>query len=131
MDFYFKLLASVIFSAICSLVLSKGGKDYGLLLTLAVTSMLMISVIQYLQPVITFLRHLTEIGQLKSELLGLLLKVCGIGLISQIAGMVCADAGNQTLTKALEILTTVTILWVSLPILEELLTLFEDIMGAL
>ena len=130
MSLFIKITAGVLLTAILSLVLSKQGKDFSLLLTLMVGCMVVIASVGFLQPVVSFLTRLAEAGQLRDDFLNLLLKIVGIGLLSQIAGMVCTDAGNQSLNKVLQLVTTAVILWVCIPLFEQLLSLFESVLGA-
>lgn len=129
MDIFLKVTAGILITAILSLVLSRNGTDMGLLLTICVCSMVIFAAFSYLEPVFAFAQRLIQIGQLSSELLNILLKVVGIGLISQIAGLICTDAGNQSLGKALQIVTTAIILCISIPLLEEILSLLETVLG--
>ena len=129
MDVYLKVTAGILITAILSLVLSKRAADISLLLTIAVCCMVMLAASAYIKPILTFANRLVQVGQLDHEMLSVLHKVVGIGLISQIAGFVCADAGNQTLGKALQIITTAVILCVSVPLMEEILLLIEAVLG--
>ena len=131
MNIYFKLLVGGLITAILTVVLTKQCKDYALLLTLAMCIMVLLSIVAYLQPLISFFNRLTEVGNLNVELLHLLLKITGIGFISQIASMVCADAGSKSLSKALQLLTSAVILWLTLPILEQMLSLIETVLEAI
>ena len=129
MDVFLKVAAGALITAILGLVLSKERKDYALLLSLAVCCMIMATAASLFDPILQLLDRIKEIGTLDYTLFHLLLRVTGIGLLSQIAGMICADAENQTLTKALEIITTVVILWLMIPLVEEVLTIVESILG--
>ena len=129
MEDYLKLTAAVLIAAIIGLILRKHSGDISLLLTVAVCCMVVTLGVHYLQPVLTFARSLIAVGNLDYELLNVLLKVVGIGLLSQIATLICTDAGNQTLGKALQIMTTAVILCVSVPILEQMLSLIQEILG--
>lgn len=131
MDIFLKLSAGALIAAIVSVVLAKEGKDYALILSICVCTMVLVSAATYLQTIVAFLERLTNIGGLNSELLRILLKVVGIGFVSQIAGIVCVDAGNQSLDKALKILSTSVIIWLSIPLLEELLSLIETVLEAI
>ena len=131
MDIYLKVTASILIAAIMTLVLSKQSKDISLLLTIAVSCLVLVAAFSYLHPVLDFAYRIIELGEANSELFDIILKSVGIGLISQIAGLVCVDAGNQSLAKALQIMTIVVILCLSVPILEQMLLLLETIMGEL
>ena len=131
MDIYLKVTAGILITAILSLVLSKHGADRSLLLTICVCSMVVLAASAYIRPILVFADRLAQVGQLNHEMLNVLQKVVGIGLVSQIAGFICTDAGNQTLGKALQIITTAVILCVSVPLLEEILSLVEAVLGEL
>lgn len=129
MDIYLKVTAGVLMTAILCLVLGKQSADLSMLLTMAVCCMVMAAALSYFSPVLEFARRLIEIGNLDHGLLDVLLKTVGIGLVSQIAGMVCADAGKQSLSKTLQILTTAVILCIAVPVLEQMLSLIEAVLG--
>lgn len=128
---FFQAAAGVLLAAILGLALSGHGKELGILLTLAVSVMVMIAAIRFLEPVMDFLQRLEELGQLDGELIRVLLKIAGIGLTSEIVGMVCTDAGNASLGKALQMLSAAVILWLSLPVFNALLELIRDVLGGI
>lgn len=131
MDIILKNSAGVLIAAILWIILSKQSKDYALLLTLSVCAMVMLTSVSYFQDLIAFLQRLAEIAHLKQGVLKILLKVLGIGLITQVTDMICQDAGNQSLGKTLRFLSTAVILWTTLPLLEELLTMLENLLGGI
>lgn len=130
MDIFLKATACVLVAVLLCLVLSSQGKNYTLLLSLAVCAMVFTAAGVYLQPIVSFFSRLVQLGQLNTDLLSLLLKISGIGLISQIACVVCADAGNKALEKTLQMLSAVTILWIAIPLLEEMLQMMESLLEA-
>jgi stage III sporulation protein AD len=69
--------------------------------------------------------------KLNTDLLAVILKTVGIGLIGELAGLICSDAGNAALEKSIQILTTAVILWLSIPLFESLLDLVQAILGEL
>ena len=129
MNVFIKVIAGVLIALILGIVLEKPGKDLALLLTLTACAMVLIAAVNYLQPVMDFVQRLQVIGKLDSEILESLTKVVGIGLIAEITGLICTDAGNGALGKTLQVLAAVVILWLSIPILNQLLSLIETILG--
>ena len=130
MTLFLKITAGILLTAILSMVLSGQAKDFSLLLSLAVGCVVVITSVGFLQPVIQFAMQIVEVGQLDNELFVVMLKVAGIGFLSQIAGMVCIDAGNQSMCKVLQLITVAVMLWISLPLLEQVLSLMETILEA-
>ncbi len=128
-ELFWKGAAGTLIAAVLGLTLAKQGKDVALLLSVLAGCMVLTAAMTYLAPVMDFFRRLQQAAQLDEALLGVLLKAVGISLVAQIAGLVCSDAGNAALGKALQILAAAAVLWISLPLLEELLGLIEKILG--
>ena len=130
MDIFLKASAVVLISIVLGLILSKQNKDISLLLTITVCCAVAMAAISYLHPIIDFFRTLKGIGKLDSQLFGILLKAVGIGLLSEIAVLICSDFGNNALGKTLQMLSTVVILWISLPLFNNLIELIQRILEA-
>lgn len=128
MDGMIKAAAVALIAAILGIILQRQGKEYTLLLVLAVGAMGACLALSYLKPVLSFLERLQVLGNLDSEMLKILLKAVGIGLIGEITAAICADSGNSSLGKMLQLLSAAVILWLSLPILEQVMELIEDIL---
>lgn len=123
--------AVALLAVILGLTLDRQGRDIGLLLTMMACTMLLIAAVICLQPVVDFLRQLYALGELNGEIVGLLFKIAGIGLLTEIISLICTDAGRVSLGKALQILSGGLILWLSIPIFTLLLELIQDILGEL
>ena len=121
--------AGVLLCVIFVLALGKDGKQTALLLVLGVCAMVGVLALGYLEPVVSMIRRLGLLGNVNQEMLAILLKSVGIGLIGEVAGLICADSGNASLGKAIQILSAALILRLSLPLLEELLDLLERVLG--
>lgn len=131
MDLFLKAVAAALITSVVGLVLAKQGKDMFLLLTLAACAMIGAAAFAYLKPVISFIRKLANMTTLNLELLSVIIKTVGIGMVGELAGLVCTDAGNAALAKTIQILTTAMILWLSIPLFESLLDLVQTILGEL
>ena len=129
MDDFLKVIGGVLIALVLWLCLQKQEKDIALLLTLTVCLLVACIALKAMSPVLDFLRQLEAMGQLQDGILGILLKAVGIGMVSELAAMVCADAGNGSLEKTVRLLGTVTMLTVSLPIFQTLLTLIQELLG--
>ncbi|MBR4109877.1 MAG: hypothetical protein IKK41_06190 [Oscillospiraceae bacterium] len=131
MDVFLKAAAGVLVAVILVLVLMKQGKDLSVLLIVAVCAMVLCAALSYLQPIKDLIIRLQTIGQLDSDTLSILLKAVGIGLIAEVTGLICADAGNAAMGKTLQFLASAVILWLAIPLLNELLELLDTILGAI
>lgn len=131
MELFVKATAGALITMILYLILSKGGKEYSLLLTVAAVCMIAVIGFTFLKPVIDFIEKLISLGQFDSEMVKIVFRSVGIGLLAEIAGLICADAGNASLGKILQILAGAVILWLSIPLFTSLVDLVEEIMVAI
>ena len=123
--------AAVLLAVVLGLALGKQGKEVSLLLTLGVCCMVGCLAMHYITPVVDFIRKLQDVGKLDGGMLEILLKAVGIGLIGEIASLICLDSGNAALGKSLQLLSAAVILWLSIPLMTRLLELLQDILGEL
>lgn len=129
MESFLKIIGGVLIAVFLGVALNRQGKDISLLLSLAVCCMVLVSALTFLEPVLTFAGTLRDTCGLDSGMLKILLKAVGVGLVSEIAGLICADSGNTALGKTVQILATVLILWLSVPLMTQLLELVQTILG--
>lgn len=127
---FLKAVAGIVIAVILSLSLAKHGKDTATVLILGVCAMVVLAAMEYLKPIVQFFDKLQSMGKLNEQMLSVLIKVTGIGILSEIAGTICTDSGNAALGKSLQIMATAVILWLSIPVMSELLSLIEKILGA-
>lgn len=125
---FLQAVAAVLIASILILSFRSQGKDIGLLLSIFVCCGLGCLLVGYFTPVVAFLRKLEQVGSLDTEMMGILLKVAGAAWVGEIATLVCNDAGNGAMGKALQFLTVAVILWLSLPMMTKLLELIETIL---
>ena len=130
MDIFLKSTGSVLIAVLLCIVLAKHGKDYTVLLSIAICAVVFVAAGTLLRPILAFFSRLVQMGQLDSEVLSLLLKITGVAMITQIACVICADAGNKAMEKTLQILSAITILWLALPLLDEMLQIMESLLEA-
>lgn len=131
MDTFMKACALALLTVVLGFTVNKGWREAGLLLSLCALCMVTLAAIGYLSPVIDLLRSLQRETGLDGDLMAALLKIVGIGLTAEIAGLVCTDAGNAGLGKTIALLGTAVILWLSVPLLTQLLDLTQQILGGI
>ena len=131
MNEYLRWAAVALVGVILALVVGRQSKDMSLLLTLAVCVMLCLAAVTFLEPVTELLRELRRLGELDGEAVSILLKCAGIGMLSELAGLLCADCGEGAMGKALQICSNAAILWLSLPLLRQVLTMIGEVLAKL
>ena len=129
MDRFFQAAAGIMAAVIMWIILSKQGKEYALILSLGACCLVLVGAFRFLDPVLDLLRKLQSLGNLQPEWLSVMLKAVGIGLVVEMGSLICSDAGNSALAKTLQILGAVAVLWLSIPLINSLIALLEQILG--
>lgn len=99
------------------------------MLTMAGCALAGLILLHFLEPVMDFVHQLQTLGDLNGDMLHILLKAAGTGLVAEIAGMICTDSGNASLGKTIQLLGAAVILWLSIPIFQMLIDLMSRILG--
>ena len=128
MEIFVKAIAFAFIVTILYQMVSGRNKEIGTLLVVAGCAAVWAVAIKYIEPVFAFINRLQELGKLNAQMLEILLKSVGIGLLAEISVLVCNDMGSSSIGKTVQILATAMILWVSLPLLESLLDLIGEIL---
>ena len=126
---YLRFAAAAIIGLILVLVVGRQSRDLGMLLSLAVCVLLALGAMEFLEPVMELLDELKRLGELDGGAVGILLRCAGIGMVSELAGLLCADAGEGAMGKSLQICANAAILWLSLPLLRQVLTMIGEVLA--
>lgn len=129
MSIFVKASALALIVSVLYQMVSGRNKEIGTLLLVLGSCVILITAVSYIEPIFAFIRKLQTLGKLNNEMLEILLKSVGIGLLAEISVLVCNDMGNASMGKTLQILATAAILWLSLPMLNSLLDLIGNLLG--
>ena len=128
MDTVFRCSGVAMIAVVLILTIRRQNGEMALILSVMTCCILLIAGLKLLQPVFAFLRRLQNIGQLDADMTAILLKSVGISLLSEIAGLICKDSGNEATGKALGVICTAAILYLALPVFDALLTILESVL---
>lgn len=129
MGMFLRAFGAIMIAVILSLTLSKQEKELSLLLTIGVCCMVILVALEYLSPMVDFIHRLEVLCDGEKGWIGILLKAVGIGLVAEIAALVCTDAGNGSLGKSLQFLASAVIIYLSIPVFNGLMDLLQQILG--
>jgi len=129
MNIIFKTIGIAMITLILYQFLGKQNKDIATLVGLSACCIVITGAGYYLESIVSFIRSLQIAGNLNEEFIEILLKAVGIGLVCELASLICTDAGNTALGKSIHIMATGAILWISLPLFTSLIDLINTILG--
>lgn len=130
MDIFLKAIAGILISLLLGMILSGQGKNFTVLLTVFACCMVAMVAAGYIQQLVDFIDRLKLTGALNGELIRVLTKAVGIGMLSEITALLCQDAGNATLGKITQLLASAMILWLCIPLFSQLIDLIREVLEA-
>ena len=128
MDTLLQVAGLGLIAVLLGLVLKKGNGVLALLLTLAACAAMTVSIVCLAEPVVSFLSELRQLAGLEPALLQPLLRTVGIGLLTQLTASVCADTGESTVARLIELCGSVLGIYTALPLLEAVLSLLRTML---
>ena len=131
MDNYFKIICLVITGVILCTILSKKSSDYSLVIIIVLCCGICAVVLASLKPILDFINEMDVLLGANAKWFPLLLKAAGLSFVGEITGAICTEAGHASLAKLLQVLTVIAIVWVSLPLIQNLLDLIQSILEML
>ncbi len=126
MEYFVKLLSLVLAGCIVGLFLR--GSPFRLLSVMAALVPAVLLLVQIVRPVASLVQRLTAASGLEAALFQPVIRASVIGMLTQTAGGFCADAGEHALQKLLELGGVLTMLYVSLPLYEAVLSMLQKLM---
>ena len=131
MEIFWKAAAVIVLTVILEAAVGKSEKDIAAVLSVTACCIVMTVAMQYLSEVITFLRELAGWFGGSESLMERMLKVSAVALVTELTSLISSDAGNSSLGKAANILGNAAILYLSVPLLDSLLQIIQEITGNL
>lgn len=124
----FKILAIAILTCVASLIVKQVKPDFASIVAIAGGVIILLLLIDYLQDIVGVFQTIIEKTNLSPSLFSTILKIIGVGYLTEFTSNICADSGNSGLASKVGLAGKVIILFLSLPIITNLI---EVIIGIL
>ena len=121
--------AAGLVGTVLALILGQYRPEFRMLITAAVTLLLMAMVLEQLSPVLEQLRSTMELTGLTGDYAAILFKAVGICLLTQLAGDVCRDSGESSIASKIELAGRAAILLTAMPLIQEVLARAWELMN--
>lgn len=102
--------------------------EYGIYITLAACIIIFFYSISKLSTIINLINEITEGTTIHSSYIVLLVKIVGITYIAEFSADICKDCGYNTVSNQMQIFGKLTVLSLSVPIIETLIKSIGDIL---
>ena len=121
--------AAGLVGTVLALILGQYRPEFRMLITAAVTLLLMAMVLEQLSPVLEQLGSTMELTGLTGDYAAILFKAVGICLLTQLAGDVCRDSGESSIASKIELAGRAAILLTAMPLIQEVLAWAWELMN--
>ena len=121
--------AAGLVGTVLALILGQYRPEFRMLVTAAVTLLLMAMVLEQLSPVLEQLRSTMELTGLTGDYAAILFKAVGICLLTQLAGDVCRDSGESSIASKIELAGRAAILLTAMPLIQKVLAWAWELMN--
>ena len=121
--------AAGLVGTVLALILGQYRPEFRMLVTAAVTLLLMAMVLEQLSPVLEQLRSTMELTGLTGDYAAILFKAVGICLLTQLAGDVYRDSGESSIAFKIELAGRAAILLTAMPLIQEVLAWAWELMN--
>lgn len=128
MDLLIKAVLCGIVALILGLILPADRKEIKAMLGVVACCIMAASVMVYIEPIAALVEQVKSISNLNTEMIDILWKAVGIGILAEIAGLICKDFGNGTLEKMMQLMGSAAILWLTIPLFQQFINLIEDVL---
>jgi len=115
-------------SAILIILLKETKPEIALLLGVAAGVIIIIFVVDELYDVVLSFYSIAESSGVSKEIFSLVLKIIGIGYISEFSSNICADAGCKSVGDKIVFAAKIIIMTMALPVISNLLSLIVEML---
>lgn len=115
-----------VMGTLLALQFKSGKNEYGIYLSIAVSLVLFFCMSGRLEVIVETFHTISSVIQVDNVYIQTMLKMLGVTYIAEFASGICRDAGYQTIAGQIEIFARLTILALSMPVLEALLMTIRD-----
>ena len=128
MDIIISFVVLSLVTAVISLYLKDSGFATAAVLSVLCGGILiLLKLIPYFSEIFRTVKEIASVSGLKTDYIGLVIKVAGIAYIGEFAGELCRDAGEASLAGKVDLGTKVVIMIMAMPLLETILSTVMDV----
>jgi stage III sporulation protein AD len=117
MDIILKIIGVAFIGAVISIVLRKNSPEFSILITIATGLVIIYIIYDSLIYVVDSFNYIVSKTSVDSEILSVIIKICGIGIVSEYFCNIIEDAGEIAIAKKAQMATKVVIFVLTIPLI--------------
>jgi stage III sporulation protein AD len=121
----FKIIGIAFITAICSVIIKNTKPELSFAITTAGVLLILLQIFSKSTEIISVFSRISQATKMDNDLLKLILKMVAIGYLTEISSGILIDFGSTSLADKVVLGGKLTILLLSLPILDSLLKILQ------
>lgn len=122
-----QLVILAVIGMLAALSCRKHHVEFSALISIGICLLLMFFMVQAFDGLVAFIQQLA--GAVNLEYVGVLLKLIGVAYICEFASGLCRDAGYQAISGQIETAGRVTMLLLTIPVMEAIIETIEQFLS--
>ena len=123
-----KILLIAILISITTVLIKQIKPEFTIFLVIGGSLVLIGYIFNYFSNIITTIEHIVTITGINSTLISNILKIVGIGYLTEFASNICVDSGNSSIADKVQVAGKTFILISSLPIVTNLIEIVAGLL---
>lgn len=124
----FKILAIALLTCVATLVVKQVKPDFASIVAIAGGVIILLMLIDYLEQIVGVFQTIVEKTNLSPSILSTILKIIGVGYLTEFTSNICTDSGSSSLAGKVLLAGKIIILVMSLPILTNIIDIVVGIL---
>lgn len=128
LEILLKIIGIGFLTTIACLILKPSKPDLALVVGVAGSVCVFLYIIDLLEQVLGLFSYIMELTHLDSKLFTLLIKIVGVGYITEFSANLCADSGSSAMASKIMLAGKIVIFVMAIPIITSLVELLVGLM---
>lgn len=124
----FKILAIAILTCIATLIVKQVKPEFASIVAISGGIVILLLLINYIESILSVFQGLAQKANLSPTLFSSILKIIGIGYLTEFTSNICSDCGQTSLASKVGLAGKIIILFLALPIVTNLLNIIMGIL---
>ena len=128
MEIIFKVIGIALITTITTLVVKQTKPEMAMLIGVSGSIILFIYIVDLIEQVFGIFSYMLDATKINSELFVILLKIIGIGYITEFSANICNDSNSASMASKILLAGKLTIFILAIPIIKSLIDMIVSIL---
>jgi len=124
----FKIIGLALITTIGVIIVKQIKPEIAIFVGLAGSIIIFLYLINLLEQVFDLFNYILDATNINGEMFAILLKIVGVGYITEISANICADSGNNAVASKVQLAGKLVIFVLAIPIITNLVEMITELL---